>query len=166
MKHKQKNTRSFLMKPLSLLLWVILLQGCSQGENNEIEVNTPEIPPLPFYIMDVSPKEISQQDYENSFTSSFVLARGVVVSFWVTDLDIAKSNQSWEIIKDRITLSVDGKKISNATLLGGLDGELGLPLVRASWTPALESGIHTATFRIITDGGDELSYSWEMLIYE
>jgi hypothetical protein len=150
----------------------VLLGACTSEPEEPVPDVTPQVPEYPSFILDVVPRNaVSTETYLNTLDNIFVLTRGVVVRFIVADLgfefdlfDAQDLDPAWQVISGRISLVIDDQKISDDTLVGGFDGELGSGLVLASWTPSLSSGSHTATFTLLDSTEQKHEYSWEIIL--
>lgn len=155
-----------ILVSIYLCLVSLIVASCSVSTRSEtLIVSTPA--PTPEYLLLITPTGIiSQSDYNETRSSNLVLARGISVTIWTNKMDVSEENREWEIIREKVTLFLDGEQVSNETLLGGADGENGGGLFRISWAPSLATGLHEANFQFITDGGKILEYGWQFMIEE
>jgi hypothetical protein len=166
--------RNFLTSPIRIILVfltfsmiVLNTTGCNTALNDDKSPPLPTNNPTPEFLFDISPTGMMDQNsYNKSRFTKMVLARGIAVSIWTKRMGVAEENRKWEVIKQRVTLYIDGKKVPDETLLGGADGEKGGGLFRISWAPSLEPGLHTARFVFVNDSGQALEYTWQFTIIE
>lgn len=150
---------------ITTFFMIVITAGCSGLTSKNAESDTlPAVSPTPEYLVLFAPITISQREYNLSISSSLTMVRGIAISFWANKMDLSGENCNWEVISQRVSLYVDGKKMSNDTLIGGADGELGCGLFRASWAPVLTVGCYEAKFQLVTDLDKVLEYAWSFVI--
>jgi hypothetical protein len=168
----KRSRKDILAIGTALLCITIVTSACTNASTEDASIVTLDFPDYPDYIFAVSPRDVVLVElYNDGLDSSFTLARGIAVRFFVDDLgfdfdlfNVDDAEQDWTIVSKQIGLEVDGKSVSDGTLVGGFEGELGAGLVVASWAPPLEKGIHTATFTITDASGQKLEYTWEFFL--
>ncbi len=167
-RHNTGFGEDILSIPFSICLCLVSLIVASCSASSQVETPILSTPaPTPEYLLMITPTGlISQSDYDESRSSSLVLARGIAVSIWTNRMDVAEKDREWDIIRGRVALYLDGEQVSNETLLGGPDGEKGGGLFRLSWAPGLATGLHDVKFQFTTDGGEILEYSWQFVVEE
>ena len=165
------NNYNFLKRVMrfSLIsgLVIILINsvGCteSENENSQIPMSIASIP-TPECLISVIPITISQEGYYKSLESTFTMARGIVVQIDGNKIGMTTENRNLLFFQQRASLVVDDQQVPQDTLrvADGLEG-MGGPFY-LSWAPELVPGVHEVQFRFMTDAGDILKYSWQIVI--
>jgi len=154
------------VKRITLALGVCLVllntTGCTGTDDNHSQGITSV--PTPDFLMMAAPTRISQRGYDRSLESTLTMARGIIVHIDGERIGLAPENRNVEVVGQRASLFIDGQLISRDTLEIA-DGVVGLggPYY-LSWAPELVPGVHQAQFRFITDAGEILEYSWQILL--
>jgi hypothetical protein len=149
---------------LAIVVSLMLLSAtcCSEINDNNSPVITSV--PTPDFLIMVAPTRTNQRYYDTSLESTLTMARGIMVQINGEKIGLAPENRNVDVVGQRVSLFIDGKIISQDTLeiADGLVG-LGGPYY-LSWAPELMPGVHEVQFQFITDAGDILKYSWQMVI--
>lgn len=154
-----------VMIVVKLLFICILISSCAWSGEKTTTLTTPILSPTPQYLLLVTPTgEITQSAYDASFSTSMWFVRGVAVSVWTDRLGVAKEGRNWGTLEKRASLYLNGNRISDETLVGGLDGEQDGTILRFSWTPDLDPGSYEAAFQFKTDSGEVVEYRWQFRI--
>lgn len=144
---------------LVVVLLALALTACTQP------TVTPSATPAPTpdFIAFIGPIQTDQESYNHS-VSQVPMARGIVVMINNTKMDLAPENYDGEILMQRASLFVDDEQVLQDTLMIA-DGAVGLggPYY-LSWAPPLELGTHEVQFQFLTDSGEILEYTWQMVI--
>lgn len=158
--------RKFLVYTISILTVSIvgIFGGCSRMNpsiESENKVITPTNRPAP-EIKNVFPwGYITIKEYEDSTNNNMAMGRGVRVIIWSDKAGLSVENSTADVIKNRVALFINNKRVSNDKLHIA-DGLIpGSGPFYLSWTPSLRIGLQTAIFKIENDKGEILEYQWQ-----
>lgn len=136
--------------------------GCTGTDDNPSQVITSV--PTPDFLMMVAPTRTDKRFYDTSREFTLTMARGIVVQIDGNKIGMTTENRNLLFFQQRASLVVDDQQVPQDTLrvADGLEG-MGGPFY-LSWAPELVPGVHEVQFQFITDAGEILEYSWQIML--
>lgn len=134
-----------------------------------LDTRTPGYRPIPEFLQGVSPLpggSVEYEDYKKSMGRDEPWPKGITVVLWLDKIDVVSEHKNVTIISRRVSLYIDGIKISNEKLFIASGLEPGSGPFYLTWSPVLTPGFHEAKFQVVGDQGNTLEYSWQFVLTE